>query len=132
MAGTVTQTANRQGSVIDVVLTCTADASDGSFPATAITEKISGYLIQMITNPGTTAPQSNYDITLVEDDGSIDVLQGTGANRHASNSELAVVVYNSTSLHPVVSQDDTLTFTLANNNVNSAVVVATLRFVALY
>jgi hypothetical protein len=132
MAGTITQTVSRQGSVIDVVLTCTADASDGSFPATALTEKISGNLIHMITNPGSTAPQSNYDITLPEDKGSIDALQGTGANRHASNSELAVVVYSGTSLHPVVSQDDTLTFTIANNNVNSAVVVATLRFVALY
>ena len=132
MAGTITQTSSRKGSVVDVVLSCTADSSDGSFPATALTEKISGYLIQMITNPGSTAPQSNYDITLVEDDGSIDVLQGTGANRHASNSELAVVIYDSTSLHPVISQDDTLTFTIANNNVNSAIVVATLRFVALY
>ena len=132
MAGTITQTSSRRDSVLDVVFTCTADASDGSFPATAITEKISGYLIHIITNPGTTAPQSNYDITLVEDKGGIDVSQGAGANRHASNSELAVIVYDSTSLHPVVSKDDTLTVTITNNNVNSAGTVITYRFVTLY
>ena len=132
MAGTITQTSSRRDSVLDVVFTCTADASDASFPATAITEKISGYLIQMITNPGATAPQSNYDITLLEDKGGIDVLQATGANRHATNSELAVIVYDSTSLHPVVSKDDTLTLTIANNNVNSALTVVTYRFVTLF
>ena len=122
MAGTVTFAYDRQGPIQVVTATCTADSSDASYPATAIPVGISGLIRVLQTNPGSTAPQANYDITLPNDDG-IDTLQGVGANRHTSNSERASVVYSGTAVHSEVAKSDTLTLTLANNNVNSAVSV---------
>ncbi len=45
-----------------------------------------GALVRMVTNPGATAPDPNYDITLVDADG-VDLLAGEGADRHTSTSE---------------------------------------------
>ena len=83
---------------------------------------ISGLIRALATNPGATAPQANYDITLPDGD-AVDILQGVGANRHTSNSERASVVYSGTEVHPEVSKTDTLTLTLTGNNVNSAISV---------
>jgi len=122
MAGTVTFIYDRQGPIQVVTATCTADSSDGSYPATAIPVGISGLIRALATNPGATAPQANYDITLPDGD-AIDILQGVGANRHTSNSERASVIYSGTAVHPEVSKSDTLTLTLTGNNVNSAISV---------
>jgi hypothetical protein len=126
-AGTVTQAHSTTGNIRKVVFTCTADAADGSFPATAITRKVEGRLIQLITDPGTTAPTDNYDITLVDGNG-LDVLQGVGANRDTANTESAAIVFSSTSINPVVDESDTLTLTIANNSVNSATITITLVY----
>jgi len=125
MAGTVTTVHQKLGRIRKIILTCTADASDGSFPDTTL-PIIEGKILALRTNPGSTAPQDNYDIT-VEDGDAIDILQGVGANRDTSNSEGAAVVY-ATSVHPPVTITDTLTFKIANNNVNSAIVVATILY----
>ena len=123
MAGSsVTFTYDRQGPIQVVTATCTADDGDGSFPATAIPVGVSGLIRALATNPGATAPQSNYDITLPDGDG-IDILQGVGANRHTTNSERVSVIYSGTAVHPEVSKSDTLTLTLANSNVNDAISV---------
>ena len=127
MAGTITQALTcNVGPIKVVTFTCTADSSDGSFPDTAITAaNIRGKLLQMATNPnGDTAPQDNYDITIVDADG-IDVLQGVGANRDTANSEVAAIVY-ATSLHPYIAETDSLTVKIAGNNVNSAITVIKL------
>jgi hypothetical protein len=44
----------------------------------------------MTTDPGSTAPSANYDVTLVDDDTGYDLLGGAGANRHASTTETVV------------------------------------------
>ena len=130
MAGTVTQATTTLVDHIKVVtLTCTADASDGSYPSTALTgvpnNGKGGRLLQIATDPGATAPQSNYDIVLTEGGGA-DLLLGVGANRHTSTSEVAIIESNGA--HPVYAGTDTLTLALSNNNVNSALVTIKLYF----
>jgi len=125
MAGTVSESLTCDvGPVKVTTFTCTADSSDGSYPATTVSANVKGRLLQIATNPGATAPQDNYDITITDAD-AIDVLQGVGANRDTSNSEVAAIVY-ATSAHPVVAETDTLTLNITGNNVNSAITVIKL------
>lgn len=119
MAGTVTQAATKRGPVAVVELSCTGDSSDGSVPNTDITARMSGRLLALETNPGSTAPTSNYDITIVDANGH-DVLEGVGANRHTSSTEKVSIVFSGTSVNPPVAADDVLTFKVANQNVNNA------------
>lgn len=130
MAGTVTQTCKRvystEGGPSDLYLLTfawTADASAATIPATvttdAITAMIAGkWLIQAVTNPGTTAPTADYDITLTDADG-LDVMGGTLANRHTSNTEVAIPYPGSLAYAPVPITS-ALTLTITNNSVNSA------------
>ena len=122
MAGTIPEALTSGRSPVKVItLTCTADSSDASFPATALTNiphnGVGGRLLQIATDPGSTAPQANYDIAITEGGGA-DVLLGVGANRHTSNSEVAVIESNGA--HGVYAGTDTLTIAISNNNVNSA------------
>ena len=128
MPGTVTFVHHTVGEVKKIVATCTADAGDASYPATAL-PAIDGFLLGLETNPdGGTAPTDLYDITLPDGDG-VDRLQGVGANRATATSEYAAVVLSGTEIHPPASRGDTLTLTLVNNSVNSAVTVVTLYYV---
>ena len=127
MAGTVTETQAKRGPVGIVTLAITADASDGSVPDTDLATKISGKLLFLETNPGGTAPTSNYDITVEDADGH-DVLEGVGANRHTSNTEKVSIVMSGTEIHPAVGINDTLAFKLANNSENSATVSAKVYY----
>lgn len=126
MAGTVTLTHSTLGNLRKITASCVADAADGSFPATAL-PAIEGRLLTLAVNPGATAPTDNYDITLVNQHGT-DVLQGVGANRDTSNTEQAAIVYSGTATHPAVDESDTLTLTIANNSVNSAITVIELTY----
>ena len=123
MAGTITEALTSGRPPVKVItLTCTADSSDGSYPATALTNiphnGVGGRLLQIASDPsGDTAPQANYDIAITEGGGA-DLLLGVGANRHTSSSEVAVIESNGT--HAVYSGTDTLTIAITNNNVNSA------------
>ena len=122
MAGTITEALTSGRPPVKVItLTCTADDSDGSYPATALSNiphgEIGGRLLQIATDPGSTAPQSNYDVTVTEAGGA-DLLLGVGANRHTSSSEVAVVESNGA--YAVYAGTDTLTLNITNNNVNSA------------
>jgi len=119
-------TQHRIGAVRDIVATVTFDSGDGSFTATAI-PSFSGELATLRTNPGSTAPTANYDVTLVDADG-VDRLQGVGANRHTTNSEEVQVVYSGTAAHPACVFGETLTLTIANNSVNSAGTVIRLVY----
>ena len=49
-------------------------------------EKIKGFIVRVVTNPGGTAPTDNYDLTLVDEDG-VDVASGNLADRDQTNSE---------------------------------------------
>ena len=128
MPGTVVETHGRPVGAIGVVtLTCVGDAADGSFPATALATKIGGRIVALETNPGSTAPTDNYDITLPDAEGD-DVLQALGVNRDTANTEKVAIVYSGTSLHPIVAGSDVLTFTIANNSVNDAEIVAKIYY----
>lgn len=112
-----------------VTITWTADPNDASVPATDIYWDFSGYIIEMTTNPGATAPTSAYDITLVDEQG-VDVLGGAGMNLSATASERITP-------KPVTGQDvwgpafalGTITFTLTNNSVNSATGTAIITYI---
>ena len=122
MAGTITEALTSGRPPVKVItLTCTADDSDGSYPATALSNiphgEIGGRLLQIATDPGSTAPQANYDITVTEAGGA-DLLLGVGANRHTSSSEVGIIESNGASA--VYAGTDTLTLNITNNNVNSA------------
>ncbi len=86
-----------------------------------------GRLLTLATDPGTPAPQGSYDVTILDQYGH-DVLEGVGANRSATNTEKAVIVYSGTILHPVVGWSDTLALTLTGNNVTGAETTVTLCY----
>jgi cyclophilin family peptidyl-prolyl cis-trans isomerase len=125
MAGTVSEELTCNVAPVNVVtFTCTADSSDGSYPATTISTNIKGRLLQIVTDPdGDTAPQDNYDITIT-DSGGADMLLGVAANRDTANTEVAIVESNGA--HSVVAETDSLTLNITNNNVNSAGIVIKL------
>ena len=131
MAGTVTESVTTIVDHVKVVsFTCTADSSDGSYPATALTgiprDARGGRLLQIMTDPsGDTAPQDNYDITVTDSVGA-DLLLGVGANRDTANTEVAIIATNGA--HSVYAGTDTLTLNITNNNVNSAVIVIKLYY----
>lgn len=121
MASTVTLTTNYNlGSVRKLVYTAIAH-TDGVY-TTATLPAFTGRLVELHTNPGGTAPQDNYDITLVDQNG-VDRLYGVGLNRHTSNSQAVAIIHASTSLNPIVHSSDALVLTIANNNVNGAIAV---------
>jgi len=126
MAGTVALTSQRaEGIVRQAVITLTGDASDGTFPATTLQSLgifPDGTFLTAETNPGATAPDSNYDITLVDADG-LDRFNGACLNRSSGTSERV-------HLGAFVSQNETLTLTVANNATVDAEVVLTLTWVA--
>jgi hypothetical protein len=95
------------------VKTWTCDwVSDDSAGTVSIasTKQIYGRVFQLITNPGSTAPTDNYDIKVLDAEG-VDLLNGDGANRDTSNSEI-------TGLNVATAVDcaaaGTVTFDIAN------------------
>lgn len=110
-----------------VTLTCTADAAAGTYPTFTINPLSYGikgyYLYSVETNPGAVQPTDNYDITIT-DAGGYDVTGGLLANRDTLNTEL---VYLGSVGYPMITGN--WTWTISNNVVNSAVVVATLTFI---
>lgn len=126
MPGTVVITHEKRGSVRKIVMTCTADAAAATFPNTVL-PSFQGRLLHLETDPGATAPTALYDVTIT-DAHSLDVLQGVGANRSATVTERANIVYSGGLDHPYVSISDVLTLAIANNAVNSAVIVIELVY----
>ncbi len=92
MAGTITKTSDEmieQGfrssvRTRKIVITFTGDAADGSVPALSI--PLDGFIMKLVTNPGTTQPTDNWDLAITDADGA-DVLGGTGVNRDTLNTE---------------------------------------------
>jgi len=84
MAGSVTITYVTFDTVKYVQWAWTSDAS-GDVSGTD-TATISGAVLRWATNPGSTAPDANYDIVVNDDDG-IDIAAGGLVNRHTSSSE---------------------------------------------
>lgn len=118
MAGSTSVTHYNHGHVRKVVVDFVADAADGSIPNTTI-PRFEGRLLELTTNPGSTAPTDNYDVTLIDEEGA-DRLQGLGANRDTANTESVPLVYSGSTVHPIVGLWEALSLRFANNSVNSA------------
>jgi hypothetical protein len=126
MAGTVERTDDRvEGVVRRADFLCVGDASDGSFPAVtlrALTTYIDGTIHAIQTNPGSPAPDDNYDITLVDGDG-LDRLGGAALNRDASNSERVDIPGGA-----LVSPNEDLTLTITGNATPEATMTVTIWY----
>ena len=103
-----------------VKISWVADDSDGSVPATEM--ELDGWLIKAITDPGATAPTDNYDITLVDANGSVDAANSQLLNRSTDTSQQVYPVVDTagTGGPTPVLLAGTYTFTLENNSENDA------------
>lgn len=111
---TATSTESRQ-SIIVVTWTCVADASDGSYPATASNVGVRGWLYAVDTIPGSTQPTDNWDATITNASG-YDLLGGGLTNRDTANAERAIPT-------KTAWVDGPITLTITGNSVNSANIV---------
>lgn len=113
--------------IIKVLIEWLADDTDGSVPDTVCNDiNIHGrYCILGVTDPGTTAPSADYDITIVDEYGC-DIFGGKLADRSATLSEQEMPLIGTAYDGRVVT--GTITFKLANNSVNSAVGKCALYF----
>ena len=129
MAESVTQQVYKAGKLTIVQLDVVT-AADGSLTNTALDAYIQKAIrgkkcILGVTNPGSTAPTDNYDLTVLDGE-SCDIFGGELANRDTANSEQAIPkAGNSYGGRPI---DTNLTLTLANNSVNSATLRLKLYF----
>ena len=107
-------------------------AANGSVADIPIDELfLAGYgysLHSMVTDPGSTAPSDNYDITIEDSDG-VDVLGGAGVNRDTANTERVMPLYGTTP-HPCPI-NGALTVKIAGNIVNAATGKIKLYFVRM-
>lgn len=118
--------------VRELTFTCTADSTDGSFLAmvfsqTHLDKLVGFYLYKLVTNPGTTAPTDNWDFTITDADG-LDVLGGSGADRHTTTSTMLAPKLNSTTYfaQPALGP---WTLNITGNTTNSAIIVIKTIFV---
>ena len=120
-AGTITESHNKNLGVYGVHgrrvrVSWVADSSDGSLPQTQ-TITLAGLVVKVVTDPGSTAPTSSYDIACADPLGTLDVFAGTLANRHATTTEQVYPVASGATA-PVYVESCTLQIT--GNSVNSA------------
>lgn len=141
MAGTITgvlsriQTQQGRPQIAKLVLTCTGDAANGSFPATVLNtlqtdfrlEGLQFYSIKTI--PGGTAPTDNSDITITDEYG-VDLLGGKGTNLiSATLKKWALFGPENFAVSALITGNTTITIT--NNVVNSAVITIILELIGL-
>ena len=94
-----------------------ADDSDGAFATEDVV--INGYILRVDTSPsGVTAPQDQYDMTLIDSLTGVDVMGGETMNRATATIETALPKIGN-AFSAVYAQ--TVTLTLTNNNVNDAI-----------
>ena len=92
-------------------------AADGSVTSVASTSDIFGSVVLVVTNPGSTSPTADYDITLTDEEGC-DILGAEGVDRSATVSEQVMPKIGSAYLPRFVNSK--LTLNIANNSVDSA------------
>ena len=93
-------------------------AADGSLTSVATQESIDGYAYMVVTDPGTPAPQANYDITLTDSHG-LDIMGGALADRSATLTQQAFPALL-TGVYGSRRVNGRLTLNITNNNVNGA------------
>jgi hypothetical protein len=109
-----------------VRLTCTGDGSITAYSFDAKTFDVLGfYLYSVTTDPGTSAPTDNYDITLVVS--GEDVSGGLLADRSTSATQTKIICPENIGYHIMDNNDVAITF--ANNTANPSTIVMDLEFV---
>jgi hypothetical protein len=106
--GTVTVTRTRLHDDVDVINFAFIANSTGDVPSTSTSVETCqsrggdktcypagggariGYIHKVTTDPGSTAPTDDYDITLTDDTTGADLLGGEGADRDTANTEEVV------------------------------------------
>lgn len=96
---------------LELLVSWVADDATGAIPDLAITDRKGWWITKIVTNPGTTGPTANYDITLIDSDGA-DLADGAVTNRSATATEQEAMAAQIPS--------DGFTLTFAGNSVNSA------------
>jgi len=114
MAGTVVKTEEVEGSIKMAKFAWTT-TSGGTASATT-TESYNGKILALATDPGSTTPSDNWDVTML-DKNSMDVLLGAGADRDQTNTEYVAsaslgAVVNSTLNCVVINGGDAKTGTV--------------------
>jgi hypothetical protein len=84
---------------------------------------VTGKILYAKTNPGTTAPTDNYDLSLISD--GVDIMGGALGNRDTANTEWAVPLCGSLMYSPYL-RDATVQVKAENNLVTNATVVLEL------
>lgn len=100
----------------------TADSGAATVPTSTVSG-ILGYVVRVITNPGSTAPTDDYDIVL-NDAYGCDVMGGALADRDTANTEQAMPIIGGASSGALVL--DTLQLSISGNSVNSATGLVTV------
>lgn len=91
--------------------------TDGSFTTTNI--DLAGFVLKVVTNPGSTAPTANYDISLTDPDGSdLDAMATLLNNRHTTATEQVYPLISGGSIPIFLC--GTYGLAIANNSVNAA------------
>ena len=130
--------------VVIVTLTCTADASAGTFPATTIpltgyypytylnTYNLTGYVLYQVgRTPGTTNPTANYTTTIKDAQGFALDLGLLTTNGSAASAQLTGIS-SATAPYPVYpTVRSALTVQISANSVNSAQITLDLIFRAI-
>ena len=91
-AGTVTSTSDKEVGSSRVRLlqvSYTTDSGAGTFTCTTDND-VTGWILHVETDPGATAPDDNYSITLKNDNGR-DIAGGNLSNRDTANAEDVVI-----------------------------------------
>jgi hypothetical protein len=104
-----------------ITVSCTADASTGSYPATSITGLLYP-LASVEIVPGGTAPTAGFSVTITDFNGA-DQLTGQAINLGASGAQAFSVSASK-------AQANTLTLNITGNAVNSATVTVWLYLAA--
>ena len=119
--GTVTVKRNVVSDGKEVVVFTWLANSTGVVPATSTSttwpKSRAGCIAKVVTNPGSTAPTDNYDITLTDADG-VDLMGGELANRDTANSEVAVPKIDT--VFGCVMVTDSFTMNVSGQSVNAA------------
>jgi hypothetical protein len=106
-----------------ITVSFTADAADGSVPDTTLAN-LNGYVMKIVTNPGSTAPTDNWDFVLNDADG-VDALGGAGANRDTTTSEQVYPTVSGAAI-PIWLPNGSYTLAISGNSVNSATGTVTI------
>ena len=145
---TSTQNANNRvpdAGVVIVTLTCTADASAHTFPATTVplvgsypsgtllnAYNLTGYVLYQVgRTPGTTQPTANYTTTITDAQGFALDLGLLTTNGSATGAQLTGIS-SATAPYPVYpTVRSALTVAITANSVNSAQITLDLVFRAV-